>query len=117
MHQSFRHPLFVLAYIPDDFISLKAFSHFTQKGQPPCQLSFQVLPSAVLIFRSTLALSKLSRVSSFLQAASAEAAAMATQNKLNVQALPIRQYLEQSVVPILLKVQAECAGTAHSAVP
>ena len=28
---------------------------------------------------------------------------MMTQNKLNVQALPIRQYLEQSVVPILLK--------------
>mmetsp|Transcript_27855 Transcript_27855/g.52993 ORF Transcript_27855/g.52993 Transcript_27855/m.52993 type:complete len:106 (-) Transcript_27855:721-1038(-) len=37
------------------------------------------------------------------QAAGAEKAAMAVANKLNMQALPIRQYLEQSVVPILLQ--------------
>mmetsp|Transcript_1105 Transcript_1105/g.1548 ORF Transcript_1105/g.1548 Transcript_1105/m.1548 type:complete len:114 (-) Transcript_1105:282-623(-) len=37
------------------------------------------------------------------QAASSEKAAMAVANKLNLQALPIRQYLEQSVVPLLLQ--------------
>eukprot|EP00242_Pyramimonas_sp_CCMP2087_P003814 CAMPEP_0198212804 /NCGR_PEP_ID=MMETSP1445-20131203/27700_1 /TAXON_ID=36898 /ORGANISM="Pyramimonas sp., Strain CCMP2087" /LENGTH=101 /DNA_ID=CAMNT_0043887341 /DNA_START=162 /DNA_END=467 /DNA_ORIENTATION=- len=37
------------------------------------------------------------------QAASAEKAALAVANKLNMQALPIRQYLEHSVVPILLQ--------------
>ncbi|EEH61043.1 dpy-30 like protein [Micromonas pusilla CCMP1545] len=36
-------------------------------------------------------------------AAAAQEAALATQNKLDVQALPIRQYLEQAVVPILLQ--------------
>lgn len=36
-------------------------------------------------------------------AAEAEKAALATQNKLDVQALPIRQYLETAVVPILLQ--------------
>ena len=33
----------------------------------------------------------------------AEKAAMAVQNKIHVQALPIRAYLDQSVVPILLQ--------------
>uniref|UniRef100_A0A7S0N3X7 Protein dpy-30 homolog n=1 Tax=Pyramimonas obovata TaxID=1411642 RepID=A0A7S0N3X7_9CHLO len=37
------------------------------------------------------------------QAASAEKAALAVANKLNMQALPIRQYLEQTIVPILLQ--------------
>lgn len=37
------------------------------------------------------------------EAAAAEQAALATQNKLDVQALPIRQYLESAVVPILLQ--------------
>jgi len=37
------------------------------------------------------------------QAAAAQKAAMAVQNKLNASALPIRQYLEASVVPILLQ--------------
>ena len=37
------------------------------------------------------------------EAAAAEKAALATQNKLDVQALPIRQYLETAVVPILLQ--------------
>mmetsp|Transcript_18255 Transcript_18255/g.59047 ORF Transcript_18255/g.59047 Transcript_18255/m.59047 type:complete len:84 (-) Transcript_18255:127-378(-) len=36
-------------------------------------------------------------------AQSAEKAAMAAQNKLNMQALPIRQYLEGAVVPVLLQ--------------
>ena len=36
-------------------------------------------------------------------AAAAEKAALETQNKLDVQALPIRQYLETAVVPILLQ--------------
>jgi len=34
---------------------------------------------------------------------SAEKAAMAVQNKMNVQSLPIRAYLDQTVVPILLQ--------------
>jgi protein dpy-30 len=33
----------------------------------------------------------------------AEKAAMAVQNKLNVQALPTRSYLEQTIVPVLLQ--------------
>mmetsp|Transcript_33255 Transcript_33255/g.40219 ORF Transcript_33255/g.40219 Transcript_33255/m.40219 type:complete len:98 (-) Transcript_33255:441-734(-) len=37
------------------------------------------------------------------QAASAEKAALAVASKLNMQALPIRQYLEGTVVPILLQ--------------
>jgi len=37
------------------------------------------------------------------QAASAEKAALAVANKLNMQALPIRQYLEGTVVPLLLQ--------------
>ncbi|KAK3251851.1 hypothetical protein CYMTET_38825 [Cymbomonas tetramitiformis] len=37
------------------------------------------------------------------QAASAEKAAMAVANKLNMQALPIRQYLESTVVPVMLQ--------------
>ena len=36
-------------------------------------------------------------------AAAAEKAALETQNKLDVKALPIRQYLETAVVPILLQ--------------
>ena len=36
-------------------------------------------------------------------AAAAQKAALETQNKLDVQAIPIRQYLETSVVPILLQ--------------
>ena len=36
-------------------------------------------------------------------AAAAEKAALETQNKIDVQALPIRQYLETAVVPILLQ--------------
>lgn len=37
------------------------------------------------------------------EAAAAHKAALETQNKLDVQAIPIRQYLETSVVPILLQ--------------
>lgn len=40
------------------------------------------------------------------EAQAAERAATAVQNKLNVQALPSRSYLEQTVVPILLQGMA-----------
>ncbi|GMI58220.1 hypothetical protein ScalyP_jg6240 [Parmales sp. scaly parma] len=36
------------------------------------------------------------------EAAEAEKAASAVQNKMNLQALPIRAYLDQTVVPIML---------------
>ena len=38
-----------------------------------------------------------------LQGKSATAAAQSLQNKMNVQSLPIRAYLDQTVVPILLQ--------------
>jgi protein dpy-30 len=37
------------------------------------------------------------------QGKSSEKAALAVQNKMNVQSLPIRAYLDQTVVPILLQ--------------
>jgi len=37
-----------------------------------------------------------------MQGQAAETAAMAVQKKLNMQSLPIRAYLDQTVVPVLL---------------
>jgi protein dpy-30 len=37
------------------------------------------------------------------QGATAEKAAAQVQNQINLQALPIRQYLDQTVVPLLLQ--------------
>eukprot|EP01052_Picozoa_sp_SAG31_P039546 SAG31_NODE_5507_length_2494_cov_1.124008_3_plen_67_part_00 len=52
-----------------------------------------------------------------VQAKSAEKAATAVNSQINLQALPIRQYLDQTVVPLLLQALSALVKERCESVP
>ena len=86
-------------------------------GQPASPRNAPLAP----LLRPSLAL--LSRAcAAWAQGKSAEKAAMAVQNKMNLQTAPIRTYLDSTVVPVLLQglsalVKERCAAPPHAGCP
>ena len=73
------------------------------------------------LLRPSLALLSRARAA-WAQGKSAEKAAMAVQNKMNLQTAPIRTYLDSTVVPVLLQglsalVKERCATPPHRSLP